>query len=81
VFCPAFTFSATAEAVALVGATPVFVDVLEATFNLDRASLTRGDRTARRLELSPKAVMAVDLFGCRPTTTRIGGSPQRTIST
>jgi dTDP-4-amino-4,6-dideoxygalactose transaminase len=63
VFCPAFTFSATAEAVALVGATPVFVDVLEATFNLDGASLTRAIETARRLELIPTAVMAVDLFG------------------
>jgi dTDP-4-amino-4,6-dideoxygalactose transaminase len=63
VFCPAFTFSATAESVALVGATPVFVDVLEATFNLDPASLERGITTAKRLELTPKAVMAVDLFG------------------
>jgi dTDP-4-amino-4,6-dideoxygalactose transaminase len=63
VFCPAFTFSATAESIALVGATPVFVDVLEATFNLDSASLTRAIETARRLQLTPKAVMAVDLFG------------------
>ena len=63
VFCPAFTFSATAESVALVGATPVFVDVLEATFNLDPASLKRAIETAQRLDLEPKAVMAVDLFG------------------
>src|ERR1044072_2111859 len=62
-FCPAFTFSATAESVALVGATPVFVDVLEETLNLDPASLERGIATAQRLELAPKAVMAVDLFG------------------
>src|SRR3954469_14858369 len=63
VFCPAFTFSATAESVALVGATPVFVDVLEATFNLDPASLERGIETAKHLGLAPKAVMVVDLFG------------------
>ena len=63
VFCPAFTFSATAESIALVGATPVFVDVLEATFNLDPASLERGIATAKRLELTPRAVMVVDLFG------------------
>jgi UDP-2-acetamido-2-deoxy-ribo-hexuluronate aminotransferase len=63
VLCPSFTFSATAEAVALVGATPVFVDVLEATFNLDPASLTRGIETAQRLGLESKVVMAVDLFG------------------
>jgi dTDP-4-amino-4,6-dideoxygalactose transaminase len=63
VFCPSFTFSATAESVALVGATPIFVDVLEATFNLDPASFARAIETAKRLELNPKAVMAVDLFG------------------
>src|ERR1700748_1041530 len=39
VFVPAFTFAATAEVVALAGATPVFVDVLPDTFNLDPASL------------------------------------------
>jgi dTDP-4-amino-4,6-dideoxygalactose transaminase len=63
VLCPSFTFSATAESVALVGATPVFVDVLEATFNLDPASVARGIGTAQRLGLNPKAVMAVDMFG------------------
>jgi dTDP-4-amino-4,6-dideoxygalactose transaminase len=63
VLCPAFTFSATAESVALLGATPVFVDVLEETFNLDPASLERGIETAKRLGLVPKAVMVVDLFG------------------
>ena len=35
VLCPSFTFCATGEAVALTGATPVFVDVDEATFNMD----------------------------------------------
>src|SRR6185312_12221303 len=39
VFVPAFTFAASAEVVALVGATPVFVDVLEDTFNMDPQSL------------------------------------------
>ena len=63
VFCPSFTFSATAESIALVGATPVFVDVLEATFNLDPASFARAIETAKRLDLNPKAIMAVDLFG------------------
>ena len=63
VLCPAFTFSATAESVALLGATPVFVDVLEETFNLDATSLERGIETAKRLGLAPKAVMVVDLFG------------------
>ena len=39
VLCPSFTFCATGETVALIGATPVFVDVDEATFNIDAASL------------------------------------------
>jgi dTDP-4-amino-4,6-dideoxygalactose transaminase len=63
VFCPSFTFCATGEAVALTGATPVFVDVDEATFNIDAASLKRGIATARKLGLKPRAVIPVDLFG------------------
>jgi UDP-2-acetamido-2-deoxy-ribo-hexuluronate aminotransferase len=63
VICPSFTFCATAETAALVGATPVFVDVEEATFNIDPASLERAVAAARRLGLKPKAVIAVDMFG------------------
>lgn len=63
VLCPSFTFCATGESVALTGATPVFVDVLEDTFNIDPASLRRGIATAKRLGLKPKAVIPVDLFG------------------
>jgi dTDP-4-amino-4,6-dideoxygalactose transaminase len=63
VICPAFTFCATAEVVALVGAVPVFADVDAATFNLDPASLKRAVATARRHGLTPKAVIPVDLFG------------------
>lgn len=63
VICPAFTFAATAEAVAWLGATPVFVDIDEATYNLDPACLATGLDTALRAGLKPKAVVAVDLFG------------------
>jgi dTDP-4-amino-4,6-dideoxygalactose transaminase len=63
VLCPTFTFCATGEAVALTGATPVFVDVDAATFNIDTASLTCAIATAKRLGLKPKAVIPVDLFG------------------
>ena len=63
VFCPSFTFCATGEVAALTGATPVFVDVDEATFNMDAASLKRGVAAARKLGLKPVAVMPVDLFG------------------
>src|SRR3977135_1995808 len=63
VLCPSFTFCATGEAVALVGATPVFVDVDEATFNIDPASLKRGIATARARGLKPRAVIVVSWFG------------------
>src|SRR5712671_4992772 len=63
VLCPSFTFCATGEAVALTGSTPVFVDVDEATFNMDANLLKRGIATAIRLGLKPKAVIPVDLFG------------------
>jgi dTDP-4-amino-4,6-dideoxygalactose transaminase len=63
VLCPSFTFCATGEAVALTGATPVLVDVDEATFNIDARSLQRGIATANSLGLRPRAVIPVDLFG------------------
>lgn len=63
VICPSFTFCATGEAVALTGATPVFVDVDEATFNIDAASLKKGILAARKQGLKPRAVIPVDLFG------------------
>jgi dTDP-4-amino-4,6-dideoxygalactose transaminase len=63
VFCPSFTFCATGEVVALTGATPVFVDVDETTFNIDAASLAHGIAAARRLGLKPRAIIPVDLFG------------------
>src|SRR6202047_782500 len=62
VLCPSFTFCATGEVVALTGATPLFVDVDEATFNIDAASLKRGIATARKLGLKPVAVIPVDLL-------------------
>jgi dTDP-4-amino-4,6-dideoxygalactose transaminase len=63
VVCPAFTFHATAEVVALVGATPVFADVQDVNFNIDPRSVKEALATARRLGLKPKAVIPVDLFG------------------
>ena len=64
VFVPAFTFAATGEVVALAGATPVFVDVLPDTFNMDPASLEAAIALVKREgKLTPKVVMPVDLFG------------------
>jgi dTDP-4-amino-4,6-dideoxygalactose transaminase len=71
VFVPTFTFSATAEAVAVLGATPVFVDVEPDTFNMDPDSLkaaVSGDLGG----LNPRAIIAVDLFGLPANYTRIG---------
>lgn len=63
VLCPSFTFAATAEVVAWVGATPVFVDVHADTFNVDPESLRAGVATAKQLGLKPVGFIAVDLFG------------------
>jgi dTDP-4-amino-4,6-dideoxygalactose transaminase len=63
VFCPSFTFAATAEVVAWLGATPVFVDVFADTFNMDAASLERAIATAKQLGLRPACVIPVGLFG------------------
>ncbi|MFS0741633.1 DegT/DnrJ/EryC1/StrS aminotransferase family protein [Brevundimonas sp. 3P9-tot-E] len=64
VFCPAFTFAATAEVVALAGATPVFVDIRPDTWTMDpdhlRAAVAAVEREG---VLKPRAVIAVDLFG------------------
>lgn len=63
VICPSFTFCATAEVAALVGATPVFVDVDAATFNIDTKGIAGAIAAAKRAGLAPKAIIPVDLFG------------------
>ncbi len=64
VFVPSFTFAATAEVVALVGATPVFVDILDDSFNIDPASLDAAiSAVLAEGQLRPAAVIPVDLFG------------------
>lgn len=63
VLVPSFTFAATAEVVALVGATPIFVDSLEDSFNMDPASLEAAIAAAIKAGLAPVAVIPVDLFG------------------
>ena len=63
VLCPSFTFAATAEVVAWLGATPIFVDVLPDTFNICPRSLEQGVVTANSRGLNPVAVIPVDLFG------------------
>lgn len=63
VFVPSFTFAATAEVVGWTGATPVFIDSLPDTYNIDPSSLELGIQTAIKMGLKPAAVIPVDLFG------------------
>lgn len=64
VFVPSFTFFASAEVVAIQGATPVFVDVDPETFNMDvRDLIYKIEHTVKAGQLNPKAIIAVDLFG------------------
>ncbi|PZO05049.1 MAG: aminotransferase DegT [Alphaproteobacteria bacterium] len=64
VFCPSFTFTATAEVVPWLRATPVFVDVDGQTFNMDPAHLEAMiEATLKEGRLKPRVVIAVDLFG------------------
>ena len=64
VFCPTFTFFATAEVIAYAGATPVFVDSDARTFNICPEDLERRIQTViAQGKLVPRAIIAVDLFG------------------
>ena len=63
VFCPSFTFAATAEVVAWTGATAVFCDSLADSFNIDPASLEAAIKVAKEKGLRPAVVIPVDLFG------------------
>lgn len=64
VFVPDFTFFSSGECPAIVGATSVFVDVDQRTFNLDPGKLEQAIQTIlNEGEYTPKAVVAVDLFG------------------
>ena len=64
VFTTPFTYVATAEVISILGATPVFVDVYESTFNIDCEKLeTEINKVINDGKLKPKAIIPVDLFG------------------
>ena len=63
VVVPDFTFFSSGEVVSAVGATPVFVDVLPNTFDIDPSQIAPACALARERGLEPRAVVAVDLFG------------------
>lgn len=64
VFVPDFTFFSSAETAAYEGATPVFTDILEDTFNMDPDSLERAIQAVQKEgKLTPRVIVTVDLFG------------------
>lgn len=64
VFVPDFTFFSTAEVVSFVGATPIFVDVDEESFNIDVNKLEQAiQKVIEEGRLAPKVIIPVDLFG------------------
>lgn len=64
IFVPSFTFYSTAEVVSALGATPIFVDVDERTFNIDTAKLEKAiNDVINEGKMAPKAIIPVDLFG------------------
>ena len=64
VFCPSFTFAATGEVIPWLGASPVFVDVLPDTYNIDPAKLEAAILAIlAEGKLVPRVIIAVDLFG------------------
>jgi pyridoxal phosphate-dependent aminotransferase EpsN len=63
VFCSDLTFVASANPILYQGATPVFIDSDEATWNMDPVLLEEALKEANRVNRLPKAVVVVDLFG------------------
>ena len=72
VFVPDLTFFSTAEVVSLIGATPIFVDCDERTFNMNPMKLSKAIADVKsKTNLVPKAIMAVDLYGLPADFTEI----------
>ena len=58
-----FTYVATAEVIALIGAVPIFIDIYPSTFNLDPDKIEAAVSKSKNKGLKPKAIIAVDIFG------------------
>ncbi len=64
VFTTPFTYVATAEVISILGATPIFVDVYESTYNIDCDKLEiEINKVIKEGKFKPKAIIPVDLFG------------------
>ena len=78
IFTTPFTFFASAEAITLAGATPVFVDIDPATYNMDPAALEQAiQRTIDDGALTPRGVIPVDLFGLAADYNRINAIAEK----
>lgn len=78
IFTSPFTFFASAEAISLAGATPVFVDIDPDTYNMDPDQLERQiERINREGKLNPRGIMPVDLFGLAADYSRISEIAKR----
>ena len=78
VFTTPFTYVATAEVISLLGATPIFVDVYESTYNIDCEKLeTEIIKVVNEGKLKPKAIIPVDLFGLPARYRLIGKIAQK----
>jgi len=78
VFVPSFTFFATAEVVSFIGATPVFIEVDEETFNIDINDLIKQiERVKAEGILNPKMIIPVGLFGLLPDYNQINEIAQK----
>ena len=78
VFLPSFTFFATAEAVSFLGATPIFVDIEEESYNISPEHLEfMIKKVIGEQILNPKAIMPVDIFGLAANYDRINEISKR----
>lgn len=78
VFVPDFTFFSSGEVIVTQGATPIFVDICPETYNISADSLEKAvEKVLKEGKLTPKAVIAVDLFGLPAEYEKIRAITQR----
>ena len=63
IFTTPFTYIATSEVISLLGATPIFVDIYESTYNIDASLIEKSVNLSIKKGLTPRGIISVDLFG------------------
>src|SRR3546814_388822 len=74
VLCQSMTFSASANPIAYLGATPVFIDSEEDTWNMDPQALEEAIKVYEKRGKKPKAIIPVHLYGIDRKSTRLNSS-------